>query len=119
MARKDIAGLEVDEELYRFVVDEALPGTGVEPERFFGEFSKIVHELAPKNRELLAKRDAFQARLDDWYRTNGAPVDLAAYEAFLREIGYLLPEGPDFRVSTENVDPEIAGIAGPQLVVPV
>jgi malate synthase len=119
MSRVETNGLEVDEELYRFVVDEALPGTGVEPERFFGEFSKIVHELAPRNRELLAKRDAFQARLDDWYRTNGAPVDLAAYEAFLREIGYLLPEGPDFQVSTENVDPEIAGIAGPQLVVPV
>ncbi|TNM60633.1 malate synthase G [Aliirhizobium smilacinae] len=119
MARNNIAGLQIDEQLYRFVVDEALPETGVDADHFFAEFSKIVHELAPKNRALLAKRDAFQAKLDDWYRVNGAPVDLVVYETFLREIGYLLPEGPDFQVSTENVDPEIAVIAGPQLVVPV
>ncbi len=119
MARKDIAGLKIDEQLYRFLVEEALPETGVDADRFFEEFSKIVHDLAPKNRDLLAKRDAFQVKLDGWYRANGAPTDLAAYEAFLREIGYLLPEGPDFQVSTENVDPEIAVIAGPQLVVPV
>ncbi|WJH41680.1 malate synthase G [Aliirhizobium terrae] len=119
MARKDIAGLQVDDELHRFLVEKALPGTGVDADRFFAEFSRIVHDLAPKNRELLAKRDAFQVKLDDWYRQNGAPSDLAAYETFLREIGYLLPEGPDFSVSTENVDPEIAAIAGPQLVVPV
>jgi malate synthase len=119
MARRDIDGLQVHERLYRFLVDEALPGTGVDADRFFAGFSKIVHDLAPRNRDLLAKRDAFQVKLDDWYRQNGAPVDLAAYETFLREIGYLLPEGPDFSVSTENVDPEIAVIAGPQLVVPV
>lgn len=119
MARKDIAGLKIDEQLHRFLVEEALPGTGVDSDRFFAEFSNIVHDLAPKNRELLATRDAFQVKIDDWYRQNGAPSDLAAYEAFLREIGYLLPEGPDFQVSTENVDPEIAQIAGPQLVVPV
>ncbi len=119
MARKDIAGLQIDEHLHRFLVEEALPGTGVDADRFFDEFSEIVHDLAPKNRALLAKRDFFQEKLDGWYRQNGAPGDLAAYEAFLREIGYLLPEGPDFHVSTENVDPEIAAIAGPQLVVPV
>jgi malate synthase len=119
MARKDIAGLQIDEQLHRFLVEEALPETGVDSEHFFAEFSKIVHDLAPKNRELLGKRDAFQVKIDEWYRKNGAPSDLAAYEAFLREIGYLLPEGPDFQVSTENVDPEIAVIAGPQLVVPV
>lgn len=119
MARKDIAGLKIDEQLYRFLVEEALPDTGVDADRFFAEFSNIVHDLAPKNRELLARRDAFQVKIDDWYRANGAPSDLAAYESFLREIGYLLPEGPDFQVSTENVDPEIAQIAGPQLVVPV
>jgi malate synthase len=112
-------GLQIDEQLHRFLVDEALPETGVDADHFFAELSKIVHDLAPKNRELLAKRDAFQQKLDDWYRKNGAPNDLAAYEAFLREIGYLLAEGPDFKVSTENVDPEIAVIAGPQLVVPV
>ncbi len=119
MARIEKNGLAIEEQLYQFLAAEALPGTGVDAERFFSEFSKIVHDLAPRNRELLAKRDAFQQKLDEWYRTNGAPTDLAAYEAFLREIGYLLPEGPDFKVSTEGVDPEIAEIAGPQLVVPV
>jgi malate synthase len=96
-----------------------LPGTGLESDRFFAGFSQIIHDLAPKNRALLEKRDVFQTKLDEWYRQNGAPNDLAAYEVFLRDIGYLLPEGPDFSVSTENVDPEIAVIAGPQLVVPV
>ncbi len=119
MARIEKNGLALDETLYDFLVKEALPGTGVDADRFFSEFSKIVHDLAPKNRDLLAKRDAFQAKLDDWYRKNGAPTDLAVYEAFLRDIGYLLPEGPDFTVSTDRVDPEIAEIAGPQLVVPV
>ncbi|MDR6820424.1 malate synthase [Neorhizobium sp. 2083] len=119
MARIEKNGLALDETLYDFLVTEALPATGVDADRFFSEFSKIVHDLAPKNRDLLAKRDAFQAKLDDWYRKNGAPTDLAVYEAFLRDIGYLLPEGPDFTVSTDRVDPEIAEIAGPQLVVPV
>ena len=76
-------------------------------------------DLAPKNRALLAKRDAIQEKIDAWHRENGAPTDLAAYEGFLRSIGYLVPEGPDFKVTTENVDAEIATIAGPQLVVPV
>ena len=71
-------------------------------------FADIIKDLAPKNRALLAKRDALQAKLDDWYRQNGAPTDMAAYKAFLTEIGYLVPEGPDFTVTTENVDPEIA-----------
>ncbi|RYE64396.1 MAG: malate synthase G [Oxalobacteraceae bacterium] len=119
MTRLEKNGLQIEEQLYRFLVEEALPDTGVEPDRFFEELSNIVHDLAPKNRDLLAKRDAFQEKLDGWYRQNGAPADLAVYEAFLREIGYLLPEGPDCQVSTENVDPEIAEIAGPQLVVPV
>jgi len=119
MARINKNGLAVEETLHDFLVEEAIPGTGVDVERFFSQFAKIVRDLAPKNRALLAKRDEMQEKLDDWYRRNGAPVDLAAYEAFLREIGYLLPEGPSFHVSTENVDPEIAEIAGPQLVVPV
>ncbi|MUZ72315.1 malate synthase G [Agrobacterium vitis] len=119
MARVEQFGLAIEQDLYDFLVSEALPGTGVEPEAFFQHFSSLVHELAPKNRALLAKRDAFQAQLDSWYKQNGAPSDLAAYEAFLRDIGYLLPEGPDFSVTTSNVDAEIASIAGPQLVVPV
>ena len=113
------AGLSIDSALYDFLVDEALPGTGVDAERYFADFSAIVHDLAPENRALLKKRDALQEKLDAWYRQNGAPSDMAAYEAFLREIGYLLPEGDAFKVTTENVDPEIASLAGPQLVVPV
>ncbi|GAA4171505.1 malate synthase G [Shinella granuli] len=113
------AGLSIDRDLHDFIVTEALPGTGVDAARFFDEFSAIVHDLAPENRALLAKRDALQEKIDAWYRANGAPADMAAYEAFLREIGYLLPEGGEFKVTTDNVDPEIASLAGPQLVVPV
>ncbi|NTG47730.1 malate synthase G [Agrobacterium rhizogenes] len=119
MSRIEKNGLQIEPVLYDFLVKEALPGSGVDADAFFAGFSAIVHDLAPKNRELLAKRDRMQAAIDDWYRKNGAPVDLAAYEAFLREIGYIIPEGPAFTVSTANVDPEIASIAGPQLVVPV
>jgi malate synthase len=119
MTFAEIAGLSIDSALHEFIVAEALPGTGVDADHFFSEFSALVHDLAPENRALLAKRDALQEKIDGWYRDNGAPVDMAAYEAFLREIGYLLPEGDDFKVSTENVDPEIASLAGPQLVVPV
>lgn len=119
MSRIDKNGLAIEPVLHAFLVDEALPGLKVDADRFFADFSAIVHDLAPKNRELLAKRDALQLRIDDWYRQHGAPTDMEAYQAFLRDIGYLLPEGSDFQVSTTNVDPEIASIAGPQLVVPV
>ncbi|MER8783161.1 malate synthase G [Mesorhizobium sp. M0437] len=117
--RVEIAGLRIARELHDFVVNEAMPGTGIEAEAFWNGFSAIVHDLSPKNRALLEKRDAMQDKLDRWYRDNGAPVDMEAYKTFLREIGYLLPEGPAFSVTTENVDPEIALVAGPQLVVPV
>ncbi|MBZ9755118.1 malate synthase G [Mesorhizobium sp. ESP6-5] len=117
--RIEIAGLRIARELHDFVVDQALPGLGIEAARFWDGFSVIVHDLAPKNRALLAKRDAMQEKLDGWYRDNGAPIDMNAYKAFLKEIGYLVPEGPAFSVSTDNVDPEIAVVAGPQLVVPV
>ncbi|OCJ09679.1 malate synthase G [Rhizobium sp. AC27/96] len=119
MSRIEKNGLQIEPVLYDFLVKEALPGSGVAADTFFAGFSKIVHDLAPKNRDLLAKRDRMQVAIDDWYRKNGAPVDLAAYEAFLREIGYIVPEGPAFSISTANVDPEISEIAGPQLVVPV
>ena len=95
------------------------PGTGIGELDFWHRFADIIHDLAPKNRALLAKRDALQAKLDDWYRTNGAPSDMGVYKAFLTDIGYLVPEGPDFAVTTANVDAEIAQVAGPQLVVPV
>jgi malate synthase len=117
--RIEAAGLRVAAELKAFIAEEALPGTGIDETHFWQAFSGIVHDLAPKNRELLARREALQDRIDRWHRQNGAPADLAAYKAFLTEIGYLLPEGPDFEVTTANVDPEIAEIAGPQLVVPV
>lgn len=112
-------GLSYDTALLEFLVKEALPGTGVDADAYFSAFASIVRELAPENRALLEKRDELQARLDDWYKKNGAPVDLAAYEAYLRQIGYIVPEGSDFAVTTANVDPEISTVAGPQLVVPV
>ena len=112
-------GLQVAADLAQFIDTEVLPGTGVAPDAFWRDFSAIAHDLAPKNRALLARRDELQEKIDAWYRANGAPSDMGAYEGFLREIGYLVPEGSDFSVATENVDPEIATIAGPQLVVPV
>ena len=119
MAKIEEHGLQIDKVLHDFLVNEALPGTGIKPDRFFTSFAEIVHELEPRNKALLHKRDALQMKIDDWHKANGAPSDMAAYETFLREIGYIVPEGPDFSVSTTNVDPEIASIAGPQLVVPV
>ena len=115
----DTHGLKIDAALFDFLTKEALPGTCVDAQAWFKAFSDIVHDLAPKNRALLAKRDELQAKLDAWYQQNGAPVDMTVYESFLRDIGYLLPEGNAFSVETANVDPEIATIAGPQLVVPV
>jgi malate synthase len=118
--RIEINGLKVAKELYAFVLNEAIPGTGIDVAQFWSGFAQIVDDLAPKNRELLQKRDAFQQKLDDFYRekrNSGYSQD--EYETFLKEIGYLLPEGGAFSVSTSNVDPEIAVTAGPQLVVPV
>ena len=118
--RIDVGGLRVAKPLYDLVKEEIAPGTGVDPDRFWTAFGEIVRELMPRNRELLAKRDALQARLDQWHRQNPGPAaDPAAYRAFLEEIGYLVPEGEDFAIGTEHVDAEIARIAGPQLVVPV
>src|SRR5262245_58959556 len=117
--RVELAGLKVARQLVEFLANEALPGTGVSEPAFWDAFSAIVHDLAPRNRALLRRRDELQKKIDGWHRANGAPSDLAAYKRFLKEIGYLLDAGPAFSVSTDNVDPEIAFIAGPQLVVPV
>ena len=118
--RIEIGDLRVAQDLYNLVHDEIAPGTGIDPDDFWSAFGDLVRDLAPRNRELLAKRDQLQALLDDWHHENpGKAPDPAAYKAFLAEIGYLVPEGEPFSVSTENVDPEIAWIAGPQLVVPV
>jgi malate synthase len=119
MQRITAGGLSIARELHDFVAQEAAPGTGVTAEAFWTGFGEIVRELAPRNRALLAKRDALQARIDAWHRDHPAPFDQAAYIGFLKEIGYLLPEPAPFRISTADVDPEIALIAGPQLVVPV
>ena len=117
--RVEIAGLQIARELHDFVTDEVIPDTGIDAREFWAGFSNIVHDLGPRNRALLKRRDDLQKKIDAWHRDNGAPSDMEAYKGFLREIGYLVPEGAPFRVTTENVDPEIATIAGPQLVVPV
>jgi malate synthase len=113
-------GLQVARALHDMIENEALPDTGVASEQFWKGLSDLVHDKGPKNRALLARRDELQAKIDAWHRERrGKPHDAAAYKAFLVEIGYLVPEGPDFAVDTANVDPEIASIPGPQLVVPV
>lgn len=118
--RVQTGGLQVAEDLYNFINNEALPETGVDADQYWAAFDAIVHDLAPRNRELLAKRDDIQAQIDSWHKDRkGQAFDLEAYKAFLTEIGYLLPEGPDFTAETSNVDPEMATMAGPQLVVPV
>ena len=112
--------LAVAPALKSFLDTEALPGTGVTPEAFWAAFEAILADLAPRNAALLAERDTLQARIDAWHREHPArPVDRAAYTAFLREIGYLLPEPERVEAATAGVDDEIALLAGPQLVVPV
>ncbi|OLS64550.1 malate synthase G [Pseudomonas putida] len=115
-----VGGLQVAKVLFDFVNNEAIPGTGVSAEKFWAGAEKIINDLAPKNKALLSKRDTLQAQIDAWHQARkGQAHDAAAYKTFLQEIGYLLPEAADFQVSTQNVDEEIAVMAGPQLVVPV
>ena len=112
--------LKVAKELHDFIESEALPDTGVDAESFWSGFDSLVHDLAPRNRELLAKRDAIQVKIDEWHRANPGPVtDADAYEAFLREIGYLQEEPGDVKLATRNIDAEFSQQAGPQLVVPI
>ncbi|WP_160153640.1 malate synthase G [Microbulbifer sp. ALW1] len=118
--RVRIGGLQIAAELHALIAEEAIPGTGVSADVFWAEFEKIVNDLAPVNRALLEKRDAIQARMDQWYSDNPQGYrDLDKYKDFLKEIHYLVEEPADFSAKTENVDPEIATMAGPQLVVPV
>jgi malate synthase len=113
-------GIEVAPGLRDFLEREALPGTGVAAGAFWSGLGTLLRELAPLNAALLARRDALQAQLDDWHRRHSGAAGLGPrYEALLREIGYLVPEGPAFEIGTANVDAEIATLAGPQLVVPV
>ncbi len=115
-----VGGLQVAKVLFDFVNNEAIPGTGLDADQFWAGAEKIINDLAPKNKALLAKRDALQAQIDGWHQARqGQAHDASAYKAFLQEIGYLLPEAADFQATTQNVDEEIAHMAGPQLVVPV
>ena len=112
--------LKVDPTLQRFIEDEVLPGTGIDAASFWQGFSSLVHDLAPRNRELLAERDRLQLELDTWHRQHPGPIrDMAAYQTFLRSIGYLVDTPQQARISTTQVDREIAEQAGPQLVVPL
>lgn len=117
--RTQISGLNIATDLVRFIEDEALVGLNVTPEVVWSGLAEIVNELGLKNRALLEKRDSIQTQIDDWHiARKGQPHDAAAYEAFLREINYIVPEGADFEIETTGTDPEIALIPGPQLVVP-
>lgn len=118
--RTQIHGLQVSTDLYQFINDQVLPGTGVNAETFWKGFDSIVADLAPKNAALLAERDRLQAELDKWHSANPGPItNMVAYRKFLETIGYLVPEPKKVKATTKNVDDELATQAGPQLVVPI
>jgi malate synthase len=118
--RIQVGGLQVAAQIHQLLEQQILPGTGLKAAQFWRDLEQLLTDLTPRNRELLIQRDAMQAQIDQWHRDHpGMHYDRAAYRAFLEEIGYLLPEGEDFSITTENVDEEVAQIAGPQLVVPV
>ena len=116
--RVELHGLSIDKELYGLVCDEIIPGTAVNPDRFWAHLSAIVADLEPGNRALLDKRDKLQAQIDQWHKSN-PDYQLEDYRSFLDGIGYIVPEGDPFKVTVSNADAEITRIAGPQLVVPV
>jgi malate synthase len=119
-ARTQAHSLQVATELYRFIEDKVLPGTGVDSARFWAGFDAIVTDLAPKNAALLAERDRIQLAMDAWHTANpGRIADMPAYRAHLDAIGYTVPVPADTQVTTSNVDAELATQAGPQLVVPI
>ena len=116
----NVNSLKVSETLLSFVNNELLNDTEISPEKFWTDFDKIVHELAPKNKELISIRKDLQKKINEWHKKNrGNTLDIEEYKKFLKEIGYLKDEGPDFQIETNNVDKEICEIAGPQLVVPI
>ncbi len=118
--RVQIGGLQVANELYQLVNEQVIPGTGVDSEKFWADFESILKDLGPRNAELLAIRESFQTQIDQWHEArSGQPHDAQAYREFLQDIGYLVPAGESFSITTENVDDEICSIAGPQLVVPI
>ncbi|KOR84185.1 malate synthase [Bacillus sp. FJAT-22058] len=113
-----VGKLQVASVLFEFINKDGLPGSGLNQEQFWGDFEKLVHDMSPKNKKLLARRDEIQTKINTWHREN-KEMDFAEYKTFLQEIGYLEPEREDFHITTEGVDDEIAFQAGPQLVVPV
>lgn len=118
--RIEVSKLHIDKKLLDFVNDKALPGTGISTKKFWSGFSNLVKEFAPLNRALVEKREHIQTQLDNWYVDNPDKIhDMKSYKAFLKKIGYLVPQGKAFKVSTSRVDPELSTIAGPQLVVPI
>ena len=117
---QDVNNLKISKELLAFVNNELLKDIDISVEKFWSDFDRVVHELTPKNRELLKIRESLQKKIDEWHIKNkGNEIKIEEYKKFLKEIGYLKDEGPDFKIETKNVDDEIAKIAGPQLVVPI
>jgi len=113
-------GLQIAAVLHQLLVEQIAPGTGITPAQFWQGLETLVNTLGPRNRKLLQTREDLQAKIDDWHLAHPGPdYDRSAYKSFLRHIHYLLPEGPDFQISTTGVDEEVASLAGPQLVVPV
>jgi len=117
--RIESGGLSIAGKLYTLVNEEIIPGTDIETDQFWEGLGQITRDLGPKNKALLEKRHDLQLQLDQWHQQNPGALDMPVYKQFLRDIAYLVPEGEDFTVTTGNVDPEIATVAGPQLVVPV
>ncbi len=114
------ADLHIGAPLHAFLTEEALPGSGVDPDHFFARLSELLHDFGARNAEFLEVRETIQAAIDRWHRErSGQPHDADAYRPFLEELGYLVPQGPAFEIGTTNVDPEIALVPGPQLVVPI
>ena len=113
-------GLKIDSVLFEFINKEVIPGTEINQEDFWNKFEKIVHELAPINKNLLEKREVTQKKIDEWHKKNKEKdFNKKEYTEFLKSISYILEEKDDFKIVTANVDDEISSIAGPQLVVPV
>ena len=120
MKKVTINDLKIDENLIKFINDEAIPGTGLDSDHFWKEFSNVVHELTPQNKNLIKKREEIQKKIDDWHLSNkGSALDKNKYTEFLKSINYIVEEKDNFKINTSNVDEEISSIAGPQLVVPV
>ncbi len=114
-----VENLQVSRILYEFINSEALLESKVDEKDFWLQFDKLIHDLSPKNKELLEHRDALQTKINEWHRENKEQFDFNDYKKFLTDIGYLEPEVEDFQITTENVDEEIASQAGPQFVVPI